>query len=122
MNDKNKKEIIERYCKHLEDGYSENSFVDYDHFEIHQFALELDEKNKNSKYIEKIKKAFRKSFYKWEEMAVQMLDNPQKKFFFPIWLFYVKNRFLWGESDKNKKDLNEKVKTIDFRLENGNSE
>jgi hypothetical protein len=109
-----KLKCIEDFCRHLEKGYSEYSFVEYDFREIEKFAKEIDEQNMNNIQMEKIYKSIRKSFRFWEEMAFEIYKSESKKYFFPLWIFYMKSRFQFGNS--KYKEPNKKKKTIEVNL------
>jgi hypothetical protein len=113
-----KEKIIDDFCKHLRKGYSEYSFRDFDYRDVIIFANEIDGRNENSEQVDKIDKAFRESFYFWEDLAFNMVRNENKKFFFPVWIFYVKSRFHWGEK-KRKKDIpKNEIENIDLNIDN----
>lgn len=111
---KQKEMLIERFCEHLRNGFSEYSFVECDYRDIEKFALELDERKKGESQVEKIKKALRESFCYWEKLAFSIL-NGEKKYFFPMWSFYVKSRFHWGieDSKHTKKQKKENINLIE---------
>jgi hypothetical protein len=111
-----KEKIIENFCEHLRKGYSEYSYKDYDYRDVQHFASALDVKNGNTEQVDKIDKAFRESFYFWENIAVDMIKDDTKKFFFPVWIFYVKSRFHWGEKKRRKIPKNEIV-NIDLKMD-----
>jgi hypothetical protein len=109
-----KLKIIDDFCRHLEKGYSEYSFADYNFREVEEIAKEIDEKNMNNIQVEKIKKSIRKSFLYWEKIAFEIYENESKKHFFPLWIFYMKSRFQFGVSEYKKP--NEKKKSIEVNL------
>jgi hypothetical protein len=116
--EKFKEGMIERFCKHLRKGLSEYSFVECDYRDIEKIATELDTRENMESQVEKIKKALRESFSYWEKLAFEILKDDSKKFFFPIWIFYVKNRFHWGEDYKKVKDTIKKDSIINLNLDN----
>lgn len=118
QDDKNKEEIIDRFCEHLKSGLSEYSFVECDYRDIENFAIELDKRNNKASQVEKIKKAVRESFCYWEKLAFDILKDGKKKFFFPLWIFYVKHRFHWGIEDKKKKETDKKEIEVNLSLDN----
>lgn len=118
MDYKRKEEIIEKFCKHLRKGYSEYSFTEYDYRDVQGFASELDNKNNNTKQIDKIDNAYRDSFFFWENLAIDMIKDENKKYFFPVWIFYVKNRFHWGEKKRKKISKENEIENIDINLVN----
>lgn len=116
--DNNKLKIIDDFCSHLEKGYSEYSFAECDFREIEKISLEEDEKNNNNYQVEKIKKSLRKSLFYWENIALEIYNDTTKKHFFPVWIFYMKNRFRFGEPvNKNTIDK-KKLSNINLCLDN----
>ncbi len=109
-----KVKIIDDFCRHIEKGYSEYSFVDYDFRDIERFATDIDKNNNNNLQVEKVKKSLRKSFLFWEKIAFEIYKDETKKHFFPLWIFYMKSRFQFGASEYKKS--NEKKKIIDINL------
>lgn len=105
---KEKEILIDNFCKHLKKGYSEFSFKECDYREIEEYAKELDKSNKKISQVDKIKKAIRESFYFWENMVFEILEDEKKKYFFPAWIYYVKARFNWGMEDRKKFDLKDR--------------
>jgi hypothetical protein len=116
--DEEKINIIESFCEHLDKGFSEYSFVDSDYRDIEEYAKYLDEKNKNSLQVNKIKKSLRKSFLHWENIAFEMYEKNDKKHYFPLWIFYMKGRFLFGIAEKNKLDDKKKIIDVNLSLDN----
>jgi hypothetical protein len=116
--DKIKTKTIDNFCKHLEDGHSEYSFVDCDFMDIEEYAKYLDTKNNNNIQVEKIKRSLRKSFLHWENIAFEMYKNDSKKHFLPVWIFYMKGRFLFGVVEKNKSNRRNKVIDVNLSLDN----
>lgn len=100
--DEYKIKVINRFCSHLKKGMSEYSFVECDYRDIERYADEIDAKGNNESQVEKIKKALRESFLYWEKLALEIFFNSEKKAFFPLWIYYVKNRFHWGIEDNRK--------------------
>lgn len=118
VSDEKKAKVIDEFCAHLEEGRCEYSFVEYDFRKIEEFAIQLDKKNGNDEMVEKVKRALRRSFAHWENMLFEMYKKNDKKYFFPIWIFYVRSRFGFGASEyKPKKDSKEIIK-IDLSLDN----
>jgi hypothetical protein len=122
ISDKEKIKIIDDFCRHLDEGFSEYSFVDCDYRVIEEYAYNLDNKSKNSMQVEKIKKSLRKSFFYWENLAFKMYENSDKKHFFPLWIFYMKGRFLFGITEKNKTDGKTKIIDVNLSLDNDTKE
>jgi len=122
IDDKVKLKLIDDFCKHLDKGYSEYSFVGCDYRDIEEYAYYLDNKSKNSMQVEKIKKSLRKSFFYWENLAFEMYEKSDKKHFFPLWMFYMKGRFLFGIAEKNKSDGNNKIIDVNLSLDNDTKE
>jgi hypothetical protein len=116
--DEAKTKIIDDFCKHLDKGFSEYSFVDCDYRDIEEYAINLDKKNGNTVNVEKIKKSLRKSFLHWENIAFEMYEKNDKKHFFPLWIFYMKGRFLFGITEKNKLDDKKKIIDVNLSLDN----
>jgi hypothetical protein len=117
INDKAKEKIISNFCEHLKKGYSEYSFVECDFRDIEKFAVELDMRENKKSQVEKIRKALRESFFFWEKLALDMIKDNDKKFFFPVWIFYVKNRFHWGDTSEKKTFPKNKITEIDLSLD-----
>jgi|WetSurMetagenome_2_1015567.scaffolds.fasta_scaffold1147023_1 hypothetical protein len=118
LDEKEKEKIIFNFCKHLKDGYSEYSFVECDYKNVGKYAIELDKRNNKESQVEKIQRAMRESFYFWEKLALDMVKDESKKYFFPVWIFYVKSRFHWGEKNKKKSLPRNKIVEIDLSLDN----
>lgn len=116
--DENKIKMIDDFCKHLEKGYSEYSFVDCDYTEIEEYAKYLDAKNENNIQVEKIRRSIRKSFMYWEDIVFKMYEKNDKKHFFPVWIFYMKGRFLFGVVDKYNSEKRKKIIDINLSLDN----
>jgi hypothetical protein len=117
VSDDEKINIIEDFCKHLEEGRCEYSFVEYDFRDIEVFASELDKKNKDSGMLEKIRKSLRKSFAFWEKMLVDIYSNPEKRYFMPLWIFYVKSRFGFGISKFKSRENEDEIIDINLTLD-----
>ncbi|MBI5403461.1 MAG: hypothetical protein HY959_08670 [Ignavibacteriae bacterium] len=115
--DEKKEKVIEEFCIHLEEGRCEYSFVEFDFRKIEEFAVELDRKRKSDEMVEKIKKALRKSFAHWENMLFEMYKNDEKKYFFPIWIFYAKSRFGFGATEYKPKKGSREIIKIDLSLD-----
>ena len=118
LTDEQKIKIIDNFCKHLEDGKCEFSFVEQDFRDIEEFAIKLDKKNKSLQMVEKIKMSLRKSFAFWEDRLFEMMNDSKKKYIFPIWIFYVKGRFHFGASEYKPKKNKMKNIEIDLCLDN----
>ncbi|MCX6165044.1 MAG: hypothetical protein NTU73_09360 [Ignavibacteriae bacterium] len=116
LNDIAKVKLVNEFCKHLISGFSEYSFVECDYKDIEKYAQELDNQNDNLYYVEKIGRASRESFLYWEKLGIEMFEKNDKKYFFPVWIFYVKSRFKWGEKNKSKSQSQSKEKIIEIDL------
>jgi hypothetical protein len=118
LTDEQKIKIINDFCRHLEEGKCEFSFVDYGFREIEEFAFRLDRKDRSLKSVEKIKMSLRKSFAFWEKKLFEMMEDSSKKYIFPIWIFYMKGRFNFGVSEyKPKRNRGKKIE-VDLSLDN----
>jgi hypothetical protein len=118
LTDAQKIKIIDNFCKHLEKGKCEFSFLEQDFRDIEEFAFKLDKKDKSLKLVEKIKMSLRKSFAYWEEKLFEMMNDSKKKYVFPIWIFYMKGRFHFGASEYKTKKSKLKNVEIDLCLDN----
>jgi len=115
--DDDKIKIIEDFCKHLEEGKCEYSFEEYDFRDIEAFASDLDRRNKDLEMLEKIRKSLRKSFAFWEKMLIEIYTNPDKKYFMPLWVFYVKSRFGLGISRYKSRESEDEIVDINLTLD-----
>jgi hypothetical protein len=92
-----KLEVIEKFCKHLRDGFSKDCFVDFDFTEVHRMAEETDKGNNNTDCMEMIERAYREYKYYWEKHGIENMytevrkgNNTVKKFNRNIWMFMFK--------------------------------
>jgi len=108
------KKII-AYCRHLEKGYSENSFPEADSFYIEKIAADIDgTSEENKKYKEMIEKAKRKGRLLWEEMGLKGIFSEKNKFNGSAWRFVMKNLFGW--KDKQSENVKEDSKIVRVKL------
>ena len=107
-------DLIDSFCKHLESGMSEHSFIEKDFREIREIADSIDKINNNKEQYEKIMKAFRISYNFWEKLAIKMMTDKETKHNYNLWIFYMKCRFHWGIIEEDEK-INEK-KEININL------
>jgi len=117
ITDEKKVKVIEEFCAHLEEGKCEYSFVEFDFRKIEEFAVQLDKKNGDDEMVEKVKRALRASFAHWENKLFEMYDKSDKKFFFPLWIFYTKSRFGFGASEYKPKKKSKEVIKFDLSLD-----
>jgi hypothetical protein len=110
MTDKEKLKVIDDFCKHIEDGHTEYSFIEYDFRDIEEYAFYLDDKKGNTLQVDKIKKSLRKSFLIWEDILFEIKNDVKKKYLIPLWIFYMKSRYSFGvEEYKKSKPKNNKI-------------
>jgi len=76
-----KVKIIDDFCRHIEKGYSEYSFVDYDFRDIERFATDIDKNNNNNLQVEKVKKSLRKSFLFWKKLHLKFTKMKPRSIF-----------------------------------------
>jgi hypothetical protein len=98
--------LIRQYVKHIEEGYSKESFVpcDYRTIESHlqKYATDLSTEKKL------IEQAFRGNRLFWEEKGKKGL-MVGKRFNATVWIFNMKNRFKDEWMDKIVRESNDKV-------------
>lgn len=116
LTDKEKVNLVNALCRHLKKGFSEYSFVKCDYKLIEKYASELDEKNQNSILADKLNRASRFSFYYWEKIGIEIFNNEKDKKYFPMWMFFVKNRFLWGAKRNKQNENKNKITNAEYIL------
>jgi hypothetical protein len=106
--------IIKSFCAHLKNGFSAKSFPEMDYKEILEQANKLDEQNKNDAYKQMIEQAHRQSRLYWEKLGVNaaQLGSPesqksagQNKFNTSVWIFTMRTRFGWKDSEPEPESL-----------------
>jgi hypothetical protein len=93
----NKMDAVEKFCRHLRDGFSKECFIDFDYSEVHRMADEIDKENNNNECSDLIERAYREYKYYWEKAGIDNIytefeENKikVKKFNRGIWMFMYK--------------------------------
>jgi hypothetical protein len=111
---KNEKLVI-AYCRHIENGYSENSFPQAASSDVEKIAAELDlSGDRKTNYKEMLETAKRKGQLFWERIGLQGILEKEKKFNGSVWMFTMKNRFGW--KDKQPEEAREENKIVRVKL------
>ena len=97
-----KKKLIDSFCKHLKNGFSDFSFPNCDPLDIERLAKELDadaSSKLRASQVQKIKKALRENLKFWEDIGIKGIKGIRKKgalftnFNSSAYIFYMKIRF-----------------------------
>jgi hypothetical protein len=95
----NQLEVIDKFCKHLGNGFSKECFVDFDYTDVHRMAEELDSRNNNTECMDRIEQGYRMYKYFWEKQGIENMNaeiktdadgNKITKFDRRIWMFMFK--------------------------------
>lgn len=117
---KNEKLII-AYCRHLQRGYSENSFPQASFSEVEKIASELDlSGNGKTSYKSMIETAKRKGRLFWEKIGLEGILGENSKFNVSAWMFAMKNRFGWTGKQQDKTGEEDKIVRVKLGFEEGN--
>ncbi|MBN1632680.1 MAG: hypothetical protein JW917_00770 [Ignavibacteria bacterium] len=101
--------LINAYCRHLERGFSENSFPGAEAKDVENLAKKLDEENQGkTNYVKLISVSKRKGMLFWEKIGLQGILGKKSKFNGSAWMFIMKNRFNRKDKhpDENKAEDN----------------
>jgi hypothetical protein len=105
-------ELIKRFCRHIENGYSQESFPEADVETVKNYANTITEELKSSNSANftifpttLIQRALRISQKKWEHMGMQGMLNKIRFFNAHIWALNMRNRFNWDKDDKTPKEM-----------------
>ena len=113
-------ELIERYCQHISEGYSIESFEEVDYRTINEYAEKLDRESAKTDDFTilstvRIQKAIRSSRLKWEKWGIQGMLNEIPSFNAQIWALNMRNRFNWDKDDKSPKEMTiDRIITVNF--------
>ena len=122
--------LIERYCKHISEGYSKESFRECCYKTVEKYAEDITaEMSKNAK-TEKftifptvlIQGALRASRYQWEKWGIQGMTNKIPFFNSNIWAINMRNRFGWDKEDKTEEMIVNRTVTVNFIRQNNTNE
>ena len=117
---KNEKLVI-AYCRHIENGYSENSFPDAASSDVEKIAAELDlSGDGKTNYKAMIETAKRKGQLFWEKIGLQGILEEKKKFNGSVWMFAMKNRFGWKDKQPDETREENKIVRVKLGFEEGN--
>lgn len=124
MNRKNKEILtvdeilIYAYCRHLERGFSENSFPDDEAKDVENLAKKLDEENQcKTNYVKLISVSKRKGMLFWEKIGLQGILCKEIKFNGSAWMFVMKNRFNWKDKLPDENKAEDKVVNVKLGFE-----
>lgn len=117
---KNEKLVI-AYCRHIANGYSENSFPEAASSDIEKIAAELDlSGNGKANYKAMIETAKRKGQLFWEKIGLQGILGEKSKINGSVWMFAMKNRFGWKDKQSEEAREENKIVRVKLGFEEGN--
>jgi hypothetical protein len=108
--------LINRFCEHLERGFSEKSFRECDYLIIENYANEIDRKNNNCNLSNKIQNAVRSSLYYWESKLVDLMNNKSSRINIQLCMFVLKCRFGWENYTEKMNNNSQKVVEVQLKL------
>jgi len=109
-----KVKLINLFCKHISEGYSQESFEYSDPNTVKGYAEKITEEMKaeNAKTGKftvfptvLIHRALRVSQKQWEHWGIQGMLNKIPFFNSQIWALNMRNRFNWDKDDKSPKEM-----------------
>jgi len=112
--------LIKRFCDHISEGYSQESFEEADYRTINDYAEKLTAKSAKTEdftvlQTTLIHRAFRTSRKRWEHWGIQGMLNKIPYFNAHIWALNMRNRFNWDKDDKSPKEMTiDRVITVNF--------
>lgn len=85
--------LCDRYCAHISEGYSKESFVECDHKTVERYARDFP----GDFPAEKLQAAFSASRLFWEKAGLDGMFGKIEGFNAPTWIFNMKNRHGWRD-------------------------